>query len=146
MCNDNKNGEKYDGFISRLIELRESKGFSTKTEFAEWLGVSRNSYSMIETGYRPPNKKFIEQLFLKTGRPEEYWLYGINSESEFAETREEFKMLRKAIDDIIDLKLMDLEGNYTSITNEKVGKSLIDTALKADLYHILLKKKKKQGN
>lgn len=141
MCNSDKPGEKYEGFIQRLIELRESKNFSTKTEFAEWLGVPRNSYSMIETGYRPPNKKFIEQLFLRTGRPEEYWLYGVNSEVEYTEAREEFKMLKKAIDDIVELNLIDLEGNYTTPTNEKVGKSLIDAALKADMFHILLKKK-----
>lgn len=129
-------------FIDRLIEYRKSKTeFTTKTEFAEWLGINRNTYSMTETGYREPSKKFIEALFLKTGLPEEYWLYGITTNKEYSKIRDDFKMLRKAIDDIIELKLMDLDGEYTSEKNKQIALALRDAAYEADLAYILMKKK-----
>ena len=136
--------DKYKDFRDRLIKFRESKDFKTKTEFANWLGVPRNSYSMIETGYRPPNQKFFDQLLLKTGKPEEFWVYGVEDDNQYAKAREDFKMLKKAIDDVVDLGLLDLDGNYTSAQNETIAKKLINTALNADIYHILLKKR--QGN
>lgn len=144
MCSSSQNCEKYKGFRDRLIEFRQSTDFKTKTAFAEWLGVPRNSYSMIESGYRPPNQKFLDSLFLKSGKPEEYWLYGVADDKSYSAARDDFKMLRKAIDDVVNLGLMDLEGNYTSSQNKQIGKTLIDTALNADMLHILLKKR--QGN
>lgn len=133
--------DKNSKFIERLIELRESMNFKSKSEFAEWLGVTRSTYSMIENGYRPPSENFLEKLFLKTGKPEEYWLYGIDEENKYVEAREEFKMLKRAISDALELNLIDMEGEYTSEENEKIGKSLFDYALAADIKHILSKKK-----
>lgn len=134
---------KFDGFKERLIKYRESKPeFKTKTAFSKWLGVNINLLSMLETGYRTPSDAFIDNLVLKTGLPEEYWVYGITREKEYLDSRADFKVLRRAIDDALDLNLIDLEGKFTSDENEKIFNSLIESALKADVYHILLKKKK----
>lgn len=153
MCNSSNNSDnytnKYPGFIDRLITLRKSKNFKTKTQFAEWLGVPRNTYSMIESGYRPPTKQCLERLLIKTGLPEEYWLHGVETTDEFVSVREEFKMCRKSIDDIIALDLLNEDGLPKNEESERLIATISYAAFKADMAHIVLKKKrdalKKQG-
>lgn len=140
-CNT-KNTDKYEDFRNRLKELMKIKNFKTKSEFAKWLGVARNTLSMVENGYRPPSDAFLQSLFLKTGKPSEYWLYGVEGK-DYINKREEFKMLKRALDDILELNLMDLNGQYTSKENKILAEQLLDSALKADIHHIL--EKKKQG-
>lgn len=130
-------------FVKKLNALIAEKGFPTNTEFAKWLGIPRQILSMMKTGYRPPTRNVLDQLILRTGKPEEYWLYDIDIEdtSNYANTRQDFKMLRKAIDDILDCGFMDLNGEYTSKENEICSKKLLEYALSSDIEHILVKKR-----
>lgn len=130
-------------FVKKLNDLIEEKNFSTYTEFAKWLGVPRQILSMMKTGYRPPTRSVLDQLILRTGKPEEYWLYDIDIDNvdEFANKREDFKMLRKAIDDMLEYGFMDLNGEYTSEENKTCSKKLLEYALASDIEHILVKKR-----
>lgn len=136
--------DKYSGFRERLETLMLTKEFSTKVEFSAWLGISRQSLSMIMNGQRPPTQKLLDILFLKTNKPEEYWLFGVDNDKEYSDARKEFKMLNKAFNDVLELELMTLDGEYTSAANEKLAQSLFDMALKSDLAHILLKKRQRK--
>lgn len=47
--------------VQRLKELRKALGFN-QTDFAEHLGITQTSYSMIENGYRPLANKYIKVI------------------------------------------------------------------------------------
>ncbi|MEG0297657.1 MAG: helix-turn-helix transcriptional regulator [Clostridium sp.] len=138
------NEERYIGLTKRLHDYRIDNGYTTKTNFSKWLDMSRNIYTMIENGYRDPNKAFLDKIVTKTGLSEAYWLYGVTSDIELSEARNEFKSVRSAIDDILELELITLDGEYTSEKNMDIAKSLLDVALKADMYHILYKKRQEK--
>lgn len=127
--------EKYIEFKKRLIDLRETKGFETKTEFANWLGISRNVYSMVESGYRKPSKKFIEKLSVKTGLSEEYWLYGIGEDKTMIKDFK-FNMLGSVIDQAIELNIIKYEDKQIVIENENAFNEMVLAAIKIDILNI----------
>lgn len=129
------NNEKYIGFKKRLIELRESKKFKTKTEFSNWLGISRNIYSMVESGYRNPSKKFIERLSLKTGLSEQYWLYGIEK-NENINNGFKLNMVASVIDQAIELNIIKYKNKEIIIENENAFNEMVLAAIKIDILNM----------
>lgn len=129
------NNEKYIGFKKRLIELRESKRFKTKTEFANWLGISRNIYSMVENGYRNPSKKFVERLSLKTGLSEQYWLYGIEK-NENINNGFKLNMVASVIDQAIELNIIKYKDKEVIIENENAFNEMVLAAIKIDILNM----------
>lgn len=128
-------------FNERLENFRNKTGL-IKREFAEKLEVSESYYNMIENGKRNPSKTFINKLVSLSGKPEEYWMFGI-SDTQYRATREDFKSVRKATDQLIELNLINniddlFKGNYPQGTLEE----LLIVALKADIEYLLDKKKK----
>lgn len=124
-------------FSKRLLEYRLSLEIETKREMAEKLEISEQLYNMLENGKRQPSQKILDKLFIISNKPEEYWLYGVESESEFLEKRDEFKMVRKAVYQLIELNMINDE-NFSSAVEQ-----VLVAALKADVKHILTLKKQK---
>lgn len=122
-------------FKERLKKYRESLNLN-KREFSKKLDIHENSYYMIESGTRKPSKKFLAQLVLYSKKPEEFWLYGAQTNIEICNTREEYKMLHCVMDEI------KKEYINTSKLNEN-QKKLILLAFESDLKNIIEKEKSK---
>lgn len=130
-------------FNERLKKYREGKEI-LKRQFAEILEVSESYYNMIENGKRTPSKAFIEKLVVESGKPEEYWIYGVD-ESEYINVREDLKCVRKAVEQIIELGLAKdvdklFNGNYPEGTLEE----LLIVALKTDIEYLVKKGSKNE--
>lgn len=123
-------------FKDRLESYRLGLGIKTKTEMAEKLGIKRNLYSMLEGGKREPSKDVLEKLFIATGKPEEYWRFGITDDKEYIKTREDFKCLKDAIDQLSKIGLISLDKEFTDGVKE-----VVLAAALADITHMLEKKK-----
>lgn len=121
-------------FTTRLKDFRIKKGFSSKRDFANELGINENSYYMFENGSRNPSKKFLAKLSLYSDLPEEYWLYGAKTDNELCNSREEFKMLHCVME-----RLKDSYKKEEDFTPDQ--KELILLAFKADMMHIIEKEK-----
>ena len=80
-------------FNERLEKYRNELHLK-KREMANKLEVSESYYSLIENGKRHPSKNLIEKLVVISELPEEYWVYGINTE-DYINTRDDFKSLKK---------------------------------------------------
>ena len=123
-------------FKDRIIEYRESLGIKTQKAMAERLGLSRQLYSNLESGYKNPSRLVLEKLVEDSNMPEEYWLYGVD-EKQYVSERKEFKCLYAVLEDLKDTDLLDLnEGKW----NTEVEAILLN-ALKADISHMRLKEK-----
>lgn len=133
-------------FNDRLLELRQEFNIKSKQEMAEKIGIGRTLYSMLENGKRQPSQDVLEKLFLLTGKPEEYWLYGIGSEKDYVEHREEFKMTKRAVSQLIELKLLDENSTlFKDLLNNTdkpmTVEQLLLVAFTADIKHMILKSK-----
>ncbi|MBV1816906.1 helix-turn-helix domain-containing protein [Clostridium cochlearium] len=125
-----------NNFCERLFNYRMSLGIETKREMADKLEISEQLYNMLENGKRTPSQKVLDKLFLISNKPEEYWLYGIEDEKNYIEKREEYKMTKRAVDQLIELGMIKDE-NFTTAVEE-----VLIAALKADVKHILKRKSK----
>lgn len=126
-------------FKDKLLEYRKSLGIKTQTEMAEKLGIKRQFYSNVESGYRPPSRQMIEKLVKFSGKPEYYWLYDIDDqEVEFVNERKEFKCLYTVLESLNETDLLDLDSNDNWSDDVK---NLLLNALKADIIHMRLKNK-----
>lgn len=127
-------------FIERLIEYRESLELNKK-EMASRLEVLPSTYNMIENGRREPSKNFLISLVTDSGKPEEYWLYGVNDE-EYRTTRNITKSIKMIYEQIKELNLVDdyntLFSDYTTTNPAEI---LLIAAVKSDLSYLLDKKK-----
>lgn len=124
-------------FNKRLKDYRENHlKISTKKEMAENLGVSEQLYAMVERGARNPSKDFLKKLVTYSSLPEEYWMYGVKSENEFINKRRLFKSIESTVCDLIE------DGSISDINFDSDIEDVLITALKADIQHILLKRKK----
>lgn len=128
-------------FTERLKDYREKLGLSKK-EMSERLEVSASFYNNIENGKKGASKNFMIKLVADSGKPEEFWLYGID-ETEYIDIREDLKSTKKAIETIVELGIVDdvdslFKGKYEKGTLEE----LLIAALKADIDYILQKNKK----
>lgn len=125
-------------FEKRLEQYRvEELNFNTKREMADKLGVSEQLYAMVERGDRTPSKDFLRKLVICSNIPEEYWLYGIQSEKDLIDKRRNFKSIESTVLDLID------EGYITDIDFDKEIEEILITAIKADIQHLLLRKRNK---
>ncbi|MGN2336845.1 helix-turn-helix transcriptional regulator [Clostridium cagae] len=124
-------------FNKRLKDYRENDlKISTKKEMAENLGISEQLYAMVERGARNPSKDFLKKLVTYSSLPEEYWMYGVKSENEFINKRRLFKSIESTVCDLIE------DGSISDINFDSDIEDVLITALKADIQHILLKRKK----
>lgn len=121
-------------FNERLKKYRIELGIAKKKQMAQKLGISEQLYSMLESGSRKPSNDVMKKLVDFSGIAEEYWEYG-NIGSKTLEEREELKDTKNSINLLINLGLIKDE-NLTDETLE-----VLIAALKADIKHILLKKK-----
>lgn len=129
-------------FNERLEKYRNELHLK-KREMSNKLEVSESYYSLIENGKRHPSKNVIEKLVVVSNLPEEYWVYGINTD-DYINTRDDFKSLKKALDTIFDLgsfKNVDEIFDQDNIPKDSLGK-LVISALKADMQYILQKRQK----
>lgn len=123
-------------FKDRLLKFRtETVKAETKKEMADLLGISQQLYAMFERGDRSPSKNFLDKLVTYSNLPEEYWIYGI-TEKERIIKRKEFKSIETTVLDLID------EGYITNVDFNEDIKEILLTAIKADIQHLLLKRKK----
>lgn len=134
-------------FTDRLAEYRTELELN-KRQMSRKLNIKDAYYNMIESGKRPPSKKVLNALVALSGKPEEYWVYGID-DTTYINTREDFKCTKIAIDQLLNLNL-DIKNLFKESKNEdiiiKKGsiEELIIAALKADLEHLYLKKNQKE--
>ncbi|MDC4239864.1 helix-turn-helix domain-containing protein [Clostridium tertium] len=129
-------------FANRLINFRNDLNLNKK-EMSQYLDVSESYYNLIENGKREPSKNILYTLVEKSGNPEEWWLYGIEKE-EYSLVRNKFKSISIALEQIIDLKLVnDLDTMFTDKSKDKVAETLLIAAIKSDLSYVLKNKKSK---
>lgn len=121
-------------FNDRLRTFREKLGIETKREMAEKLEISGQLYSMLEVGSRNPSKNVLEKIVSFSGLPEEYWLYGVIDDKSIY-NREDLKDTKESINLLINLGIIKDEN----LSNEAL--EVLIAALKADIKHLLLKKK-----
>lgn len=122
-------------FKDRLRKYREEElNLSTKREMAEKLGISEQLYAMVERGDRTPSNDFLRKLVVCSNIPEEYWLYGVQSENDLVAKRKTFKSIERTVLDLME------EGYITDINFSKEIEDILITAIKADIQHLLLKK------
>lgn len=128
-------------FTDRLTEYREGLNLNKK-EMASRLEVLPSTYTMVENGDRNPSKKFLYSLVSDSGKPEEYWLYGISDE-EYRKTRDIAKSTRIVIEQIKELKLIDdLDSLFKDYEPKNVAETLFIAAIKSDLSYIIQPNKK----
>jgi transcriptional regulator with XRE-family HTH domain len=129
-------------FNERLEKYRTDLNLKKK-EMADKLHVSESYYSLIDNGKRTPSKTFIQKLVLISELPEEYWIYGINTD-DYVNTRDDFKSLKKALDTVLELScIKNVNEIFDQNNNAKdlLGKLLI-AALKADIACMIEKTQK----
>lgn len=123
-------------FKDRLLKYRtETVKAETKKEMSDLLGVSQQLYAMFERGDRSPSKNFLNKLVTYSGLAEEYWLYGV-TDTERITKRKEFKSIETTVLDLIE------ENYITNVDFSEDIKEILLTAIKADIQHLLLKRKK----
>lgn len=123
-------------FKDRLTKYREELSLN-KREMASRLEFAETYYNMIENGKREPSKKFLYSLVSDSGKPEEYWLYGVSDE-EYRRTRDIAKSTRISLEQIVELKLLDnLDSLFKDYEPKNVAETLLIAALKADLSYII---------
>lgn len=139
--NKNKRfANKYDGFLKRLELCKVNNNFESDGAFSRWLGINPNAYSMICRNTRPISDNFLDKLILATNKPEEYWLHGIDENSdEYLYSRSEFKSLVRAIKVLIDNNLIENDGTYASEENKAASEKILNAALTTDLVHLVIK-------
>lgn len=130
-------------FKERLVEFRSNLGLN-KRQMANKLGMNESYYNMVESGKRNPSKTVMDNLVALSGKPEEYWIYGIVDDKEYIDSRKEFKCTGKAVEQLLELGFnnelfQNTNGDEIVIKKGSIEELLI-AALKADIEHIKLKK------
>lgn len=121
-------------FNKRLKEYRELIKVPKKREMARKLGISEQLYYMLEKGTREPSKDVLEKLFLFSRKPEEYWLYGIVDGKELILRRKEFKCLKDAVNQLMEIGMLKDDENFRSAVEE-----VLIAAMRADVSHLVKK-------
>lgn len=129
-------------FTDRLKKFRNEKGLN-QTELGELIGVKKSYYSQIENNKKSPSRNFINSLVAISGLPEEYWLYGVE-EKDYIDNRIEYKCIQRAFEQILELNIIDDVTKLRIEVPEGSIEELIVSAIKADLEHLINKKKEKK--
>lgn len=129
-------------FTDRLKKFRNEKGLN-QTELGELIGVKKSYYSQIENNKKSPSRNFINSLVAISGLPEEYWLYGVE-EKDYIDNRIEYKCIQRAFEQILELNIIDDVTKLRIEVLEGSIEELIVSAIKADLEHLINKKKEKK--
>lgn len=129
-------------FTDRLKKFRTEKGLN-QTELGEKIGVKKSYYSQIENNKKSPSRNFINSLVSISGLPEEYWLYGVE-EKDYVNNRIEYKCIQRAFEQILELNIIDDVSKLRIQAPEGSIEELIVSAIKADLEHLINKKKGKK--
>ena len=129
-------------FTDRLKKFRNEKGLN-QTELGELIGVKKSYYSQIENNKKSPSRNFINSLVAISGLPEEYWLYGVE-EKDYVNNRIEYKCIQRAFEQILELNIIDDVTKLRIEVPEGSIEKLIVSAIKADLEHLINKKKEKK--
>ncbi|MGG7058752.1 helix-turn-helix domain-containing protein [Clostridium tertium] len=129
-------------FTDRLKKFRNEKGLN-QTELGELIGVKKSYYSQIENNKKSPSRNFINSLVAISGLPEEYWLYGVE-EKDYVNDRIEYKCIQRAFEQILELNIIDDVNKLRIQAPEGSIEELIVSAIKADLEHLINKKKGKK--
>lgn len=130
-------------FNERLKSFRKDLDLN-KRQMAKELDVTEGYYNVIENAKKNPSKNFIDKLVLLSEKPEEYWIYGIEEDKEYIDSRNEFKCTHKALEQLFELGL-NPDHLFENETGDKIIiekgsiEQLIIAALKADIEHIKLK-------
>lgn len=128
-------------FIERLSQYREGLNLNKK-EMAIRLDVLPSTYTMFENGSRKPSKKFLISLVADSGKPEEYWLYGV-SNKEYRNNRDIAKSTRISLEQIVELKLLDdIDSLFKDYDPKNTAETLLIAAIKSDLSYIIHPNKK----
>ena len=123
-------------FSERLTEYRDSLKLN-KREMANNLGFTEGYYNIIENDKRKPSKKFLISLSAFSGKPEEYWLYGIDNRK-YKETRDISKSTKLVLEQIGELKLLDsIDSLFKDYEPKNNAELLLIAALKSDLSYII---------
>lgn len=127
-------------FSIRLKNYRIKNSLKSK-EMAIKLDISESYYSLLEKGIRTPSKTILKNITQLTELPEEYWLYGINSNE--SKNRSSFQSLNKAVTLIKDLNLPISFCDLFNEENEPIDTlaQLLINALRSDIDYILSSKK-----
>lgn len=124
-------------FKDRLRAYRSELNIPTQTEMAKRLGITRQLYSNLESGYKSPSERVLNILINDSNLPAEYWLYGVDA-NQYLNERREFKCLYTVVDRLKGTPHLDLSnGDWSPEVKE-----MFISALKADITHLLLKDKK----
>lgn len=127
-------------FKDRLKKYREELGIKTKREMSKKIGISEQLYYMLENGSRKPSDDTLQKLFLISGKPEEYWLYGVTPD-EYIDKREDFKCSKDMAINYFELGILD-EKSIDDLENlDDAAKKVLWLALKADFKHLYEKYK-----
>lgn len=129
-------------FTDRLKKFRTEKGLN-QTELGELIGVKKSYYSQIENNKKSPSRNFINSLVVISNLPEEYWLYGVE-EKDYVNDRIEYKCIQRAFEQILELNIIDDVSKLRIQAPEGSIEELIVSAIKADLEHLINKKKEKK--
>jgi len=122
-------------FKERLGNYRKELNIDTKREMAEKMGVSEQLYAMVERGDRKPSTDFIRRLVILSELSEEYWIYGIEKDSDIIKRRKNFKSIESTVLELIN------EGYIKDINFNKEIEDALLLAIKNDIHHILIRKK-----
>lgn len=127
-------------FSIRLKNYRIKNSLKSK-EMAIKLDISESYYSLLEKGIRTPSKTILKNITQLTELPEEYWLYGINSNE--SKNISSFQSLNKAVTLIKDLNLPISSCDLFNEENEPIDTlaQLLINALRSDIDYILSSKK-----
>lgn len=126
-------------FTDRLKKFRTEKGLN-QTELGELIGVKKSYYSQIENNKKSPSRNFMNSLVAISSLPEEYWLYGVE-QKDYINNRIEFKCIQRAFEQILELNIIDDVNKLRIQVPEGSIEELIVSAIKADLEHLINKKK-----
>lgn len=129
--------------VDRLKLYKRELEIESQKEMATLLKISESFYSLIENGKKPVSKNVLRRLVILSGKPDEYWKYGITDEKEYLEKRGEFKSLKYAIDQLTSIGLLkdeDVDFNGNANFNDSVKEVLI-AAMYSDVVHIIDKRK-----
>ena len=129
--------------VDRLKLYKRELEIESQKEMATLLKISESFYSLIENGKKPVSKNVLRRLVILSGKPDEYWKYGITDEKEYLQKRGEFKSLKYAIDQLTSIGLLkdeDVDFNGNANFNDSVKEVLI-AAMYSDVVHIIDKRK-----